>query len=297
MNRETGFWLAVALLSIAALGVSATTIESTLTTEPDDVIDLDYDTVPIGQDDAQTILDEMGGEETGDRQEQAEGDDGTDSQTKPNPDESSDSVDEVPEPSDSEEDDGTGQSDDMAPTIKPPEPSLLERLLDLLAALLPYVLFIAAVLGSAGLTVRYRDRIIALFDDPDPPAPEELSTPEAEDWLDGAPSNDVDRVWVELVDALDLDRAASMTTTECATAAIDAGYDPDAVRTLTEAFEELRYGGQFATDRHERLARSSRRQLDLTGSSPRSIDSNRTKPRQFGPEESGGSQTDSEEVA
>lgn len=59
---------------------------------------------------------------------------------------------------------------------------------------------------------------------------------------DTDPDNEVYRAWLEMVDRLDLDRTDATTAQEYADRARRAGVDAEAVATLTEAFERVRYG-------------------------------------------------------
>ncbi|QLG63603.1 DUF4129 domain-containing protein [Halorarum salinum] len=273
MNRDAILNLAMAMVAIGALGVAATTFESATSTDADDVIDLDYDRLPIGQDDAATIVREMS---AGD----PDGSDGAAERSDPDGDEAadpgrSDADEEVAadRPRDSADDrsrpagssaaseSSSGGSDGSSgasglPGETPGDLSLLGRLL----ALLPYLLLLAALLAAGWLVHRYRDRLRALLADPDPAVEDGSAT---DDWLDGPPSNAVDRAWVGMVRTLDPDRPAAMTPGECAAAAVRAGFDPDAVDALTEAFREVRYGGRPVTERHERVARRTGRRLDV----------------------------------
>jgi len=258
MNRETGAWLAVALLSISAMGVSATTLESTMATDANDVIDLDYDQVPIGQDTASNVLDEIEGD-----QREAE----PASSMKANPGEQRDSTSSKPAESQSQQQQQKQEhrQDESAET-GPVMPSLLDRLLALLTALLPYLLALAAVLGAVGLAVRYRDRLLAAFEDPDETGDTDGATPaDSTDPLEGSPAHAVERAWLGMVRHLDLDRPGTMTTSECASAAIEAGLDREAVARLTETYEEVRYGGRPVTDQREEAAEQSRDRLDVGG--------------------------------
>lgn len=275
MNRETGLNLAMALLAIGALGVAATTFESATSTDADDVIDLDYDRLPIGQDDAATIQREMN---AGESEGAAEGDDSdADESERSDADAAEDSEadaadgasDAADSRSGSDGSSGAADSSDDAgerggasdlPGETPGQLSLLGRLLALLAALVPYLLLLAAVLVAAWLAVRHRDRLRALLDRRNPAADDGAAV---DDWLDGRPSNAVDRTWVGMVRALDLDRPAAMTPGECASAAVRAGFDPEAVDALTRAFEEVRYGGRPVTERRERVARRTGRRLAI----------------------------------
>ncbi|MFC4541062.1 DUF4129 domain-containing protein [Halosolutus amylolyticus] len=72
--------------------------------------------------------------------------------------------------------------------------------------------------------------------------------------------NDVVRAWTEMTALLDVDRPETTTPGEFATAAVDAGMDPDDVRELTRLFEDVRYGEYSPTaDRERRAVRVFRR--------------------------------------
>lgn len=265
MNRETGAWLAVALLSVSALGVSATTLESTVSTDANDVIDLEYDQLPIGQDDASNVLDEIeGSKRDGDATRPAEANEGESTQshqTRPD-DSASDAT--SNERSESQQQQQQRSQDESSSGAQEP-PSLLDRLLALLTSLLPYLLGLAAVAGTIGLAVRYRERLAALFEEPEPEDADESKAEESAGLVEGSPAHPVERAWLGMVRHLDLDRPGTMTTSECASAAIEAGLDRDAVRTLTETYEEVRYGNQPVTARREERAMQSRRRLDGGG--------------------------------
>lgn len=262
MRRATGARLAVALLAVVALGVSATTIESTMETDANEVIDLDYDRVPIDSDDGTAILAEIEGTDGDSESERELAEDGS-----PNPDR---------EVSEGEGEGATGFEEADATreaqrasgedeNAGPGEQSLLDRLLALLAQLVPVLLALLALLVTAGLAYRYRERLLARLSGDDQPD-DVGSAPEAPaEWAAREPANAVDRAWAAMVRRLDPDRPATMTPEECARAAVEAGFDADAVRTLTETFEEVRYGDRPVTDDRERAAERSRRRLDDGG--------------------------------
>ncbi|SFR90275.1 protein of unknown function [Halomicrobium zhouii] len=265
MKRETGAWLAVALLSISAMGVSATTLESTMSTDANDVIDLDYDQVPIGQDTASNVMDEIEGDER-------EGEPA--SAMSSNPGDQRESTSSQPAESQSQQRQQQQQREQQQREQQQDESgeqglepmSLLDRLLALLMALLPYLLVLAAVLGAGGLAYRYRERLLAAFADPDDEEDAEGPAPAAEaDPREGSPAHAVERAWLGMVRHLDLDRPGTMTTSECASAAIEAGLDREAVKRLTETYEEVRYGGRPVTAQREETARQSRDRLDAGG--------------------------------
>lgn len=80
---------------------------------------------------------------------------------------------------------------------------------------------------------------------------------------DVRPTNPVYRAWLDLVDAVDGE--STRTPTEIAREATAAGYDPEAVRTVTEQFAEVRYGGQRVDDEREATVRSARDRLGREG--------------------------------
>ncbi|MCU4800352.1 DUF4129 domain-containing protein [Halobacteria archaeon HArc-gm2] len=258
MNRETGAWLAVALLSISAMGVSATTLESTMSTDANDVIDLDYDQVPIGQDTASDVMDEIEGDEQ-------EGEPASATNADANGQRDATSSKPAESQSQQRQQQREQQQDESGEQGLEPM-SLLDRLLALLMALLPYLLVLAAVLGAAGIAYRYRDRLLAAFADPDDEEDGEGPAPAAQsDPREGSPAHAVERAWLGMVSRLDLDRPGTMTTSECASAAIEAGLDREAVKRLTETYEEVRYGGRPVTAQREETAQQSRDRLDAGG--------------------------------
>lgn len=83
-----------------------------------------------------------------------------------------------------------------------------------------------------------------------------------EEWPAAEPPNEVSRAWAEMIRRLDIESPRSKTATECATAAVEAGMDPEAVRTITRAFEAVRYGDGRVTDERVRRVRRALRNLD-----------------------------------
>ncbi|WP_229380123.1 DUF4129 domain-containing protein [Haloterrigena salifodinae] len=68
------------------------------------------------------------------------------------------------------------------------------------------------------------------------------STATDQSWPPAEPRDDVAEAWVSMTDRLDVERPRSRTPEEWAEAAIDAGYDEEAVTTITELYRETRYG-------------------------------------------------------
>jgi hypothetical protein len=74
--------------------------------------------------------------------------------------------------------------------------------------------------------------------------------------------NDVYRAWAEMTAELEVDHPRSSTPAEFATAATEAGMDPDDVARVTELFEEVRYGGFDPTPAREREAIETLRRIE-----------------------------------
>ncbi|MES3162389.1 MAG: DUF4129 domain-containing protein [Halorubrum sp.] len=74
--------------------------------------------------------------------------------------------------------------------------------------------------------------------------------------------NEVYRAWREMTETLDIDRPASSTPAEFASAAVDAGVAEEPVSQLTAVFERVRYGGADPTDDRERQAVDALRRIE-----------------------------------
>lgn len=89
---------------------------------------------------------------------------------------------------------------------------------------------------------------------------------EAADRIESESSveNEVYRAWREMTEYLNVSSPESSTPGEFAAAAVDAGMARDDVTELTSVFEEVRYGGQDASDDHERRAVDALRRIERT---------------------------------
>ncbi|WP_435178958.1 DUF4129 domain-containing protein [Halorussus sp. AFM4] len=286
MDADTVLTAVVGLCCVLAIGATSTTLDSTVATDPEEATDFNYDKVPIGTGPAQALDDAL---DSG-RSDGAE----SGSSPSGSPSESGDSGSEGVASKPAADGDRTGQAsksgggqqqnqasgsgdgqqsgssgggddrnsasgssnskrDQSGDGTRLAEPSLLDRLLwllqdlfDLLLAALPWIV-LAAVIAVA---YRYRDRLLGrgVSTDPDdgdgdaPPPP------------DPSPDNAVASAWFEMVERLDLAHRRDLTPRECAAAASDRGVDPDAARSLTALFEEVRYGGARVTDERRRRA-------------------------------------------
>lgn len=239
MNTSKLFPLLVAALCITAIGVSATTMESSVSTDPDEEIDT-YELLPIGQGDAHSLQKQMEGEEGGDQGSEDEAESQSSSQESA---------------ADEEESTGMGAS----------PPSLLDKLLDFLLSIVRFLLAVAVigVLGAVGY--RYRDRIVDAFWDLLQPNDDAAAIEyEARSWPEGSPSNAVERAWLKLVRRVDPERPAIMTPAECAAAAKQAGLESSAVETITSAFERVEYGG-VPPDEEEARVEDALREIERGG--------------------------------
>lgn len=90
------------------------------------------------------------------------------------------------------------------------------------------------------------------------PSPEPTVPPT--DWPPADPDADVSEAWVAMTAKLELDRPRARTPAEWADAAVEAGFDDDAVAELTRTFRAVRYGAASETpDRRRRAERELER--------------------------------------
>ncbi|WP_255194891.1 DUF4129 domain-containing protein [Halorarius litoreus] len=280
MNRDSYLTVLLAVCCIGAAGMASTTLASSLSEDPDDVVDVDYSKLPIGKDEGNSVRGAVqneegtppeGGSDSEDRTDPQGSTGGGDSDRSESsaPDEQS-SGDDGAESSDSQSADGsgggeTGESGSGGGTGtsgvgaggsgsgRGPGTPAVNWLWNLLEQLLPFLVLLVA----AALAYRYRRNLLALalalaaaFGDRTPDRDRTATR-----WPAERPSNDVHRAWVSMVDRLDLDQPHTRTPSECASAAVEANMDPSAVQTLTDVFEEVRYGEKPVTDERRQRAK------------------------------------------
>lgn len=241
MNRSDVVSLLLAVLSISALVVAATTLDTTLTTDPQDEINPDWERLPIGQGDAATIREEIeGGDETDETRETDET-------------ESTDVSDGSGERDQQDRQSGSGSGTGSTSS----ELSLLDRLLALLALVLRTLapLLVAAVLGT--LAYRYRDLLRSIFASADSTTVEAAST--VEPWPEAGPKNVVDRAWLTVMQHVDPESPETTTTDECRRLARERAIDIEAVDSIVTAFERVHYGGVPVAEEKERARNGLRR--------------------------------------
>lgn len=84
-------------------------------------------------------------------------------------------------------------------------------------------------------------------------------------FSDVDPTNPVYEAWREMATSVDLSGLETLTTAEVASRAVEQGFDRAAVRRLTAAFEEVRYGERPATEDRVSRARSALERLSTDG--------------------------------
>lgn len=266
MNRERLLTFVVAVVCVGAVGLAATTLDATLETHPDDVVELEYERLPIGKNDTGSISDEIEsnratgqstGGGTGGTGEESGGADAGDRRTA-SPDDGA-----GPQAAGSGGGDGGGGGGGDTTGIGPgpwPERSLLAMLMDLLVTLLP----IALLVGGIALAYRYRRRVRGLVGLvlPSSGRSGNGSASRTPDWNGVEASTEVHRAWLAMVRSLPIDRPWTRTPAECAEIAREVGAEPAVVERLTRTFAEVRYGDRPVTDRRRRIALESRRRFE-----------------------------------
>lgn len=268
----------VALACVGAVGVSASTLSSSVAADPSDALDPDYEVIPVAGGGIAQLESAIagsggnaapGGSDGGDsrggdrgpssQNEAQQDDDGDDERNRED-----DGAGDAEGGGDGSGENGGGSGGDGGSSAGDGFGLGTDRggLLDLLTLLV----LAALLLTTAYLCYRYRDRFRALFatDGDDPSAEDPRPVP------DGPPADDnlVFEAWDDLLSDLDVDRPETLTTRECADAAAADGFDREEIERLRLDFEAVRYGGQPVTDTRRRRARTAQKRLGLNGESP-----------------------------
>jgi hypothetical protein len=232
VNRTRAVPLVVAVVALSTLAVAATTLETTVTTDPDDEIDPNWERLPLSEQQAATLQSEM-------RDRAAAAEEPT-----------------AASGGDSDERSQTASGSDTASghstLVTPPEDTLLDRLLALLGSVLGVVLGGAVVAGVVGLAYRYRGHYDALFEPPAPTAPTTETETDGSEWPADEPSHVVDRAWVRVVTELNPAQPETTTPGECLALARRGDCDVAAVEAITTAFERVHYGGSTPAEERSR---------------------------------------------
>lgn len=276
MNRSQLTSLVVAFACVGAVGVSASTLSSSVAADPSDALDPDYEVIPVaGGGLAQLESAIAGGAGAaapggGDGGDSRGGDSGPASQN-----EAQDGDGDESNSGDGGAAEGEGGGDGSGESAggsggedgrSAGDGFGLGAGHGGLLGLLGLLVLAALVLATAYLCYRYRDRFLGLFaTDGDEP-----STDDPRPVPDGPPADDnpVFEAWHDLLSDLDVDSPETLTTRECADAAAAAGFEREEIDRLRLDFEAVRYGGQPVTDDRRKRARTARKRLGLNGESP-----------------------------
>lgn len=255
MNHRRVLRAALVVLCVVSLGTAATTLESTLATDPDDIINPDWRELPLGEQEAANLKEEVESNERAERGETAQAPSAEKGQDR-----------EGGASQSGGETTGLGPgSDGFLSGAVDVEEDPLDQLFSLLRSLLPLLLLGLALLTAVGLGYRYRGRIgtllMALVGVLVGLVPTRRSVTRSSSSRRNAvdPEHVVDRAWFHIISELDQDAAPYLTPAECARTAKAAGMPAAAVDAVRETFEEVRYGGKPVTDeRRERVSESLR---------------------------------------
>lgn len=254
MNLRTVATALVVLSCIASVGVASTTLETSLSTNPDEVVDLNYDTVPISPDtagDLKRAMTGQGSEASVQRSANGDGEGqprvGAAEEERRSSDSSAGGQANEQRSQSRSESDGTEATDATR--------EWLDVFMDFLETFLPLFVALAVLLGVAVLLARYGDGLARRLDgDADRGAP--AGSPELE------PRNAVERTWASVLAAADVEDPWRRTPEECASAAVESGFDPEGVERLRRVFEEVRYGDREVTDARVRRMEEGLSQFD-----------------------------------
>ncbi|MFC6955397.1 DUF4129 domain-containing protein [Halorubellus litoreus] len=284
MNWESVATVAVCVACLFAVSTAATTMESTVTTNPDDVIDIDSSELPIGSESAVEVKsqvqseggpgDDGGGQQQSDGGQAAESGSGSGDSTARSAGESEQSSASGGDGGEGSGGDASGDEQESAssggasgsssaPSVVR---SLLDRLVDVLQWLLGVLgslLPVAALVTAVALAVRYRDALraairarLADWGLVDSAASEDVGGSATSVRTEPAPETDVAAAWYEFVEALGLGDVRSAAPHECAERAREAGVDASVVEDVNEPFEEVQYGRAPETEERRRRARN-----------------------------------------
>ncbi|ELZ30947.1 hypothetical protein C474_10811 [Halogeometricum pallidum JCM 14848] len=238
MNLRTVATALVVLSCIASVGVASTTLETSLSTNPDEVVDLDYNTVPISPDTAGDLKRAMTGQGSEAAVQRSANGDG-DGQSRVG------AAEEEQRSADSNGQSNDQQSQSQSESQSDATREWLDVFMDFLETFLPLFAALAALLGVAVLLARYGDRLARRLggdaDRQEPTGARELE-----------PQNAIERAWVSVLSRADVEDPWRRTPEECASAAVESGFDPEGVERLRRVFEEVRYGDREVTDERVR---------------------------------------------
>ena len=236
MNSQTLATLLFAGCCLFAIGSMAGSLDSTVPGNPDEVVDVDTESLPLPAEQVDELKEavQADGAEGG---SESVADPSRDGDIKDPP--LNDDIMYQPNSGSADEQEPASQSDTSESMAQEPVESLWQQLLDsLLPALVVLVLLGAAYYKRDWL----RAKLAAVFGD------EESGDAEGRAPLSiRSPGNEVERLWLEMVSRVDPSGDPSLTPRERAEAVARAGLNRDAVDDLTGLYESVRYGDQPVT--------------------------------------------------
>lgn len=279
MSVDTILTAIIAVGCVLAIGTTATTLDATVSTDPEDAIDVTYKWLPISTEQAQNLDNAIDGEGA-----TADGTSGTTTvASKPaaTGDQTGTGATAPPKQSQQHEQDtarahqqqaqqttaktAQKQSDSNSkqtqqtsgadsppakqlnlddPTLREQLLALLHDLFDSLVRLLPFTPVVAGLAAA----IYYRDRLWSWLGGTEDGTNDTPASPPS-------PQNEITKAWVEMVDCLDLTDHRALTPQEYAAAARQQGVDADTAQQLTELFQEVRYGNARVTEERQRHAK------------------------------------------
>lgn len=265
-GQRTYVTLFMAICLMAAIGIAATTYDSTLQTDPDEVIDVKHSWLPIGKEAIKQFTDPKSQAETATSADGASGGSAG----------AAGAAAAAGAAGAGSGGGGEGAGEGAGTSNEQEPPPCTEGLVGLLASLFPMLippcgpfyllgllLPLVGFLAAVALSYRYRTRLIALAH-----VLHDWVTGRSEGdddgftWPSQAPANDVQGAWLAMVERADIDRPWTRTPVECARGAVDAGMNSEAVTKINTLFEEVRYGDAPLTEERRQRAREWRERLD-----------------------------------
>lgn len=251
MNTERILSAGIAVVVVVAVGLSASTLASSMSTDPADAVDVDRDALPLGDDAEGAVMAAAQGIHD---QYSADGDGQADGSANDGDSEGESAADADEREQSADQSDGGETSERSAQQSGgASESSASDSGIGL--APVGWPLWLAALLvGVVALAYRYRDRLRRHFERDGDRASAEPLVP--------APENEVERAWAELLQRAGVPQSRTRTPRDCARLAVETGYDRAVVDRLRRAFEDVRYGSRPPTDEQARVARDALARLD-----------------------------------
>ena len=265
MNWNRLLTAVAAVCCLVAVGTVATTMDSSVTTEPEEAVEFDHLPLPTGAEESVGQLRRQvstdapgagtggtsgGASSAGGSGSQSDGGEAAEEQaSQAEAAEGGDPKSVAGSQSDQQQSQSQSKKESGGSSAAPE--SLLERLLDLLRSLLAYLPLVLGILALGGAAYLLHDRFAGRLGGDD----EGRATEGGPTLGEPAPRNDVSQAWYEMVERVGLAERYDLTPDEHAERAAERGVDPESAATLTRLFEEVRYGDAPVTDERRRRAR------------------------------------------